>query len=29
VNGLTVFDLPDDSPRVTSAKVAELDAEQE
>jgi hypothetical protein len=29
VNGVTVFDLPDDSPRVTSAKVTELDAEQE
>ena len=29
VNGVTVFDLPDDSPRVTTAKVADLDAEQE
>ena len=29
VNGVTVFDLPDDSPRVTTAKVAELDADQE
>jgi hypothetical protein len=29
VNGVTIFDLPDDSPRVTAAKIAELDAEQE
>ena len=29
VNGITIFDLPDDSPRVTATKVAELDAEQE
>lgn len=27
VNGIQVFDLPPNSPRVTSAKVAELDAE--
>jgi len=29
LNGITIFDLPDDSPRVTATKVAELDAEQE
>jgi hypothetical protein len=29
VNGITIFDLPDDSPRVAATKVAELDAEQE
>jgi len=29
VNGVTIFDLPDGSPRVTAAKIAELDAEQE
>jgi hypothetical protein len=23
VNGVTIFDLPDDSPRVTAAKIAE------
>jgi hypothetical protein len=28
VNGITIFDSPDDSPRVTATKVAELDAEQ-
>jgi len=28
-NGLVVFDLPPDSPRVTSDLVARLDAEQE
>lgn len=28
VNGLVVFDLPPDSPRVTTKKVRELDAEQ-
>jgi hypothetical protein len=29
VNGLQVFDLPDDSPRVTSKQVADLEANQE
>jgi len=29
VNGVTIFDLPDDSPRVTAAKIVELDAEQD
>jgi hypothetical protein len=29
VNGITIFDLPDDSPRVTATRIAELDAEQE
>jgi hypothetical protein len=28
VNGVLVFDLPPESPRVTSKKVRELDAEQ-
>lgn len=28
VNGVRVFDLPAESPRVTSKKVHELDAEQ-
>ena len=28
VNGVLVFDLPPDSPRVTMKKVRELDAEQ-
>ena len=29
VNGLWVFDLPPDSPRVTSKRVRELDAQQQ
>jgi hypothetical protein len=29
VNGVAIFDLPDGSPQVTAAKIAELDAEQE
>jgi len=29
VNGVQVFDLPPESPRVTSKKVRELDAEQQ
>jgi hypothetical protein len=29
VNGVQVFDLPAESPRVTSKKVRELDAEQQ
>ncbi len=29
VNGLLVFDLPPDSPRVTTKRVRELEAEQE
>jgi hypothetical protein len=28
VNGLQVFDLPEDSPRVSTKKVLELDADQ-
>jgi hypothetical protein len=28
VNGVRVFDLPEESPRVTMKKVQELDAEQ-
>jgi len=28
VNGFLVFDLPPESPRVTSKKVRDLDAEQ-
>jgi hypothetical protein len=28
VNGLLVFDLPADSPKVTTKKILELDAEQ-
>jgi Family of unknown function (DUF6364) len=28
VNGLQVFDLPVDSPRITTKRVLELDAEQ-
>jgi hypothetical protein len=29
VNGLCVFDLPSDSPRITNARVKELEAEEE
>ena len=29
VNGILVFDLPPDSPRVTTKRVRELEAEQE
>jgi hypothetical protein len=29
VNGLLVFDLPPDSPRVTTSKVRELEAEEQ
>lgn len=29
VNGVTVSELPEDSPRIAAARVAELDAEQQ